>query len=503
MKDKLTILFLCLLVLGLAQDGCQESRLDKIQTGEIILNPNDLGSAGANKNYYESLSRGKFGATDFLGTAVAIAGFETSCSQTFFSLMVDIVEPQSDNTKLKLVIDFRNKGQTVLTTWTKVKLSYLVASAQRYPAGVPTSSYIWATSQYVDLTADITNTAIMTDPIFTGADAATIDGQSICGLKYDTTAKKYVWGSLCDGNVGNGVVDHDVAIHTYIMGFQYEPNTNADDNFLAATVKYGSSWMDTNTHAEVAFWTNADRTTINTAATAASTTAYGILFSVGAALGGPVFTITNQNSELKGIKVAIVLTVINPVYGANALNNGFAATDLSYSYSGLYAPVDTAKYNIKTLIDKTAGYNVLQEKIPSVKYIIYGLSSFALADNSGCSSFNIDVSVDSINSYTVSLNQKSFVSNVVVQADLYFPQTFGVCSPGVEFTSLKSDVTSAGAGLIQDIATTPSSPLDNARKASYANLKYLKTRSSEVYQTIPSSNVDQYIKQIGDNPLSL
>lgn len=131
------------------------------------------------------------------------------------------------------------------------------------------------------------------------------------------------------------------------------------------------------------------------------------------------------------------------------------------------------------------------------------MSSFALADNSGCSSFNIDVSVDSINSYTVSLNQKSFVSNVVVQADLYFPQTFGVCSPGVEFTSLKSDVTNAGAGFIQDIATTPSSPLDNARKASYANLKYLKTRSSEVYQTIPSSNVDQYIKQIGDNPLSL
>lgn len=34
-------------------------------------------------------------------------------------------------------------------------------------------------------------------------------------------------------------------------------------------------------------------------------------------------------------------------------------------------------------------------------------------------------------------------------------------------------------------------------------MKYLRTRSSEVYQTIPSSNVDQFIKQIGDNPLSL
>lgn len=258
MKDKLTILFLCFLVLGLAQDGCQESRLEKIQTGEIVLNPNDLGSAGANKNYYESLSRGKFGATDFLGTAVAIAGFETSCSQTFFSLIVDIVEPQSDNTKLKLVIDFRNKAQTVLTTWTKVKLSYLVASAQRYPPGVtPQSAYIWATSQYVELNADISNTAIMTDSIFTGADFAEIDSKSTCGLRYDTGSKKYVWGSLCDGNTGDSTVDYDVAIHTYIMGFQYEP-TVSTNNFLAAEVKYGNSWMNTNTNAEVAYWNHAN-----------------------------------------------------------------------------------------------------------------------------------------------------------------------------------------------------------------------------------------------------
>jgi len=76
MKDKLTFLFLCFLILGMAQDGCQESRLAKLQTGEIVLNPNDLGLAGANKNYYESLSRGAFAASDYLGYAVAIAGFE-------------------------------------------------------------------------------------------------------------------------------------------------------------------------------------------------------------------------------------------------------------------------------------------------------------------------------------------------------------------------------------------------------------------------------------------
>lgn len=263
--------------------------------------------------------------------------------------------------------------------------------------------------------------------------------------------------------------------------------------------------MNTDTNAEVAYWNDAapgsqSRDDINTNT---GFDVYGIKFTVSPALGGPVFTIINQNNELKGIKIAMVLTVINPVYGTNSANNGFAAEDLSYSYSGLYAPVETAKYNIRTLIDKTSGYNVLQEKIPSVKYIIYGLSSFALADNSGCSSFNIDVSVDSVSSYTVSLNQKSYVSKVVIQADLYFPQTKGVCSPDVEFTSLKSAVTIAIPGGIQAIATTVDSDLDKARKAVYTNLKYLKARSSEVYQTIPSSNVDQYIKQIGDNPLSL
>ncbi len=41
------------------------------------------------------MSRAGFGATDFLGSAVAIAGFETACGQSAYSLVVDIVEPQN------------------------------------------------------------------------------------------------------------------------------------------------------------------------------------------------------------------------------------------------------------------------------------------------------------------------------------------------------------------------------------------------------------------------
>lgn len=45
--------------------------------------------------------------------------------------------------------------------------------------------------------------------------------------------------------------------------------------------------------------------------------------------------------------------------------------------------------------------------------------------------------------------------------------------------------------------------LADARAGNEPNLKYMKTRISEKYTTIPSNNVDQYIQQISDNPLSL
>jgi hypothetical protein len=302
MKEKLALLLLCLLVLGLAQDGCQESRLDKIQTGEIVLNPNDLGTAGANKNYIESLSRGNFGATEILATAVAIAGFETSCSQSFFSLIVDIVEPQSENTKLRLVIDFRNKAQNALTTWTKVKLSYLVASYSRLSAtllneGSTKSAPIWATSQYIDLTSGVTNAAVLTDPVLLGADVNAGNG---CGLFYDTTNSKWRYGIKCDATKGDKAVDFDVAVHTYIMGFHYAPDTGATKNFLAAEVKYDTTTFTNNQKKyELAFYNNLadnkDRAEMNpiwlAKADFTQANVYTMTFSYSVNKAGPVYTI--------------------------------------------------------------------------------------------------------------------------------------------------------------------------------------------------------------------
>jgi hypothetical protein len=127
------------------------------------------------------------------------------------------------------------------------------------------------------------------------------------------------------------------------------------------------------------------------------------------------------------------LSVINPITSSDTRSNGFGASTLSYSYSGIYHLVDPTKFNLKSIIDTKvdSNYDNLHEKLPAVKYAIYGFSSFALADGSGCGSYSMDVSFDTVNSLTVMNNQKAYVVDVVVQADMYFPQTIGVCAPGV------------------------------------------------------------------------
>lgn len=101
-------------------------------------------------------------------------------------------------------------------------------------------------------------------------------------------------------------------------------------------------------------------------------------------------------------------------------------------------PYDAAKYGIKSIIDDDLylNYNNLRTKLPSVKYAIYGFSSFALDDGSGCTSISLDLNIDTVSSLTVSTNLKTYMKTVIVQADLYFPQITSVCSPGIEFNKI-------------------------------------------------------------------
>ena len=107
-----------------------------------------------------------------------------------------------------------------------------------------------------------------------------------------------------------------MAIHAYIMGFQYVPDANRNGLFLGATTKW-NSWMTLATQRELAFYTD---TTANTNARTAEN--YGVAFKYDVAAGGPVFTIENFSGELQGIKVAIVMSVINPSFGTNNARNG-------------------------------------------------------------------------------------------------------------------------------------------------------------------------------------
>lgn len=138
--------------------------------------------------------------------------------------------------------------------------------------------------------------------------------------------------------------------------------------------------------------------------------------------------LNTYGDQLKTLKVAFVFTVVENSDTDNGINS-----KQDYSYSGLYTVVDPANYNKKTIINK-GDFNNLFEDLPSVKQSIYGLSSFSL---NGCeSSFNIDLELDSLRSYTLTLDNADQVSDVIFQADIFTKQLKQICSTDVKFTSL-------------------------------------------------------------------
>lgn len=147
-----------------------------------------------------------------------------------------------------------------------------------------------------------------------------------------------------------------------------------------------------------------------------------------------------------------------------------------------------------TLIDtdRTQNYNNLYQNLPTTKYAIYGLSSFELSDTSACSTFNIDLSINTANSYTLVADNTDYLTSVFFQADIFTANNNNLCNNGAEFTTLN------------EVKILPLlNPLLSARLDNIDNLLYFKERVSEEYATIPSNNVQQTISQIDDNPLNV
>ena len=158
-------MIVCLLLLGLAlaqtdfKNTCQtESLIDKLATGLIHLNPLDTYNNGANKDYYQDLAINKFAATDVLGYAFALTGFESSCNNNYYSLVIHKVTFENQNTRMRIVVDFRNPADQSVTTWTIVSFTYLVVS--RTMSGAYTN--IWASVAEIENPTDDTLAAIDT-----------------------------------------------------------------------------------------------------------------------------------------------------------------------------------------------------------------------------------------------------------------------------------------------------------------------------------------------------
>ena len=117
--------------------------IPQLATGLINLNPLDTYNNGANKDYYQDLSWNNFTTSDFLGYGFALSGFETACtnSANFFSLVIDEVVFENQNTRMRIVVDFRDPGSGAITVWTMVSFTYIVVSRNMNGA----YSDIWAT----------------------------------------------------------------------------------------------------------------------------------------------------------------------------------------------------------------------------------------------------------------------------------------------------------------------------------------------------------------------
>jgi len=135
------LLIICCIAQQDFRNTCQgESMMNLLATGSINLNPVDIGSS-ANKDFYRDLSRAKFQTSDVLGYGFALSGFQTACGQSSYTLIIDKVEFQNQNTRMRIVVDFRNPATQSITSWTLVSFNYIVVSRNFNGA----YSDIWAT----------------------------------------------------------------------------------------------------------------------------------------------------------------------------------------------------------------------------------------------------------------------------------------------------------------------------------------------------------------------
>ena len=312
------------------KNTCQtDSLLPLLATGLITMDIFDSSNSGANKDVYRDLTLSKFTKTEVLGFAFALTAFDGPCGQPYYTLVIDKVEFQNDNTRMRVVVNYRSTiigVPQVLTRWTKVSYTYIVVS--RTFSGA--YSDIWANTvevQGAELAA--ANTAPVAVDLNALIFTSTPIGPSATCTAYVDPNFAFQSGTgtcsalnipLAPTNTAGG----RLIIHAYIMGFGWDPSRSTD-RILAASVFN----QDYNTFATalttIANQGEAVLEAANVGAVAANGGLFQITYRVPTTVtaAGPQVSIFNFNGALQYIKIGFVYTRFNnqldPVVTAGTL----------------------------------------------------------------------------------------------------------------------------------------------------------------------------------------
>ena len=445
---------LCLLGLVLGQtdfkNTCQsESLIDRLATGLINLNPLDTYNNGANKDYYQDLSINKFTNNDFLGYGFSLTGFETACtnSANFFSLVVDEVVFENQNSRMRIVVDFRDPGSGSITSWTMVSFTYIVVS--RFLNGA--YSDIWATVASVSNPAN--NNPQPIDQI--AASYGTPAPTGACQIYLDPKINHEITGGTCDSASVSALGDTGGVhiVHAYIMGFRYNA-AQSTTSYLHAGVLPGL------------YGASRDNMEYTNLIGGADTNVVTIDYAVP---GGPRVAFYNPSGAIAFIKVAFVHSRFDYRF---TFRSGSATTTYpsgsAMLYSSSYVFTNVSTFNSPVAINRPAdtaagialidNWNRRYYHLPDARYAIYGLTNFDIPQGSGCTTLKVNATLNNIDSYTIETPNAN-PTNMFFVADIFTKNIDQLCQPG-----------------------------NNALLASQIN-----TLTSSTFKTIPTESVKQFI----------
>ncbi len=385
------------------KNTCQSASLiPKLATGLINLNPLDTYNNGANKDYYKDLSLAKFSTIDVLGYGFALTAFQTGCSASYYTLVIDKVAFENQNTRMRLVVNFRNPGDGTVTLWNLVSFTYIVVS-RNLNGG---SSDIWAT---VAETVSIPhNTPAYIDLIGAAYQSTAIKN---CHVYQDPN---YVFDPACSPTTPatTAGVGGLVIIHSYIMGFMWNP--------AKTTVQY--------LYAGVAATLPQNPNTGESLVTVQE----------GASPYGPSVSFYNPNLAIEYIKIAFVLSRFD---SGKSDFPGVPAASITYPvgsallYSSSYVFASVSTFNSAVALKKGAtgtatAFNQHYYHLPDARYAIYGITEFVFpkTNTTSCTTMVINATLDNIDTYTITTPNSSPTSFFFV-ADIFTVNIDVLCRP--------------------------------------------------------------------------